>query len=566
MPDGTIGIIPIEWFAKYKELFVFGKSNKESIELSSIHSHILLREFKNKGLNFGKIEEIYQPISLDKIILPKGIEAELRTYQKIGFAWLNRLKNNNLGGCLADDMGLGKTLQFICLLKQVIDEQDETIIEVSNLSKPQLDLFSLIDNSEPKHAVKNSIPSLIVVPTSLVHNWENEFNKFSPKIKYKKYIGANRSESIELFNEYDAIITTYGVIRNDITILKNIPFEILAIDEAQYIKNPQSKTYKAILEIQSKYKVALSGTPIENSLSDLWAQLNFLNRGILGSYSYFKREYQSPIEKRENLEKQDELLKIVSPFILRRTKQEVAKDLPELTEKTIFCTMAEEQKNYYEELKSKIRNKILEGFDNPIEKQHRNIHILKGLMQLRLLANHPSILDNNLAIESGKFEEIKRSLDKIVLQGHKVLIFSSFVKHLMLFVDYFKQQKWNFSLLTGQTELRQEEVAKFQQTEDCKLFLVSLKAGGVGLNITAADYVFLLDPWWNLAAEKQAISRAHRIGRQDKIFVYRFITQNTIEEKIQHLQSKKENLSETFVNSKNILKYLKESQINEIFE
>ena len=547
---------------------MFTTRNKDHFVISKIHANILIKEFTSaKTLKLDKIRELYQPISINNIEIPKEINAEVRNYQKTGYAWLKRLKENDFGGCLADDMGLGKTLQFLCFIQDTI-ANDLVLRERKELQAgKQLTIVDMFEVPQEELAEGlDFLPSLIVVPTSLVHNWVNEILKFAPSLRFLKYTGAERGDLLPYLSNYDVVITTYGVIRNDIDMLKRKSFHVLAIDEAQYIKNPQSKSYKAILELNSRYKVALSGTPIENSLSDLWAQMNFLNRGILGTFSYFKKEYQTPIEKHANKPLQEKLIQIVTPFILRRTKQEVAKDLPELTETTVNCVMSDEQAKKYDELKSKIRNTIIDDYIKPDERKNRTIHILKGLMQLRLFANHPKMMDSESLIESGKFDEVKEYVERIMIQNNKVLIFSSFVRHLTLFAEFFKSQNWKYTMLTGQTSNREGAVSAFQHDDNCKLFLVSLKAGGVGLNLTAADYVFILDPWWNMAAEKQAINRAHRIGRENKVMVYRFITENTIEQKIQNLQHRKDLLSDTFVNSKNILKYLNDEQVKEMFE
>jgi SNF2 family DNA or RNA helicase len=380
-------------------------------------------------------------------------------------------------------------------------------------------------------------------------------------------VGATRNKA-EKFSHtidyYDIILTTYGTLRNDYEMLGQYEFFYLILDESQNIKNASSKTYKSLLEIRSKHKLVITGTPIENSLSDLWSQMNFLNRGLLGSLPYFKREFIGPIEKKEDEQQQAKLQKLIKPFVLRRTKEEVASDLPPLTEQIRYCEMSDEQKEIYETEKSAIRNAILENIEtNGLKKSA--LVVLQGLTKLRQLANHPSMVIRDTTAESGKFDEIYRCLKNLVAEKHKVLVFSSFVKHLQLLQDKIESKNWKYSLLTGKTTDRKEVINQFQEDPDNHIFLISLKAGGVGLNLTSADYVFIIDPWWNPAAEIQAINRAHRIGQDKKVFVYRFITENSIEEKIQTLKSKKSALAEKFISSNNPISAISEEDVLNLF-
>jgi SNF2 family DNA or RNA helicase len=405
------------------------------------------------------------------------------------------------------------------------------------------------------------------MPTSLIHNWENEIRKFAPALKVHRHIGAQRNKSNNLasiIGHYDVILTTYGTLRNDSELLNSNEFYYLILDESQYIKNSSSKTYKSIIEIRSKHKLVITGTPIENSLSDLWSQLNFLNKGLLGSLPYFKREFITPIERKKDEERQEKLQKLIRPFVLRRTKEEVASDLPALTEQIRFCEMTDEQREIYDSEKSAIRNAILKNIESNGLKKSALV-VLQGLTKLRQLANHPSLVTKENNQESGKFDEIYNCLVNLLAEKHKVLIFSSFVKHLELLQAKIESQNWKYSLLTGKTTDRQEVIRQFQDDPDNHIFLISLKAGGVGLNLTSADYVFIIDPWWNPAAENQAINRAHRIGQDKKVFVYRFITEDSIEEKIQILKSKKSALAEKFIGSNNPLGVINETEIMSLF-
>jgi SNF2 family DNA or RNA helicase len=309
----------------------------------------------------------------------------------------------------------------------------------------------------------------------------------------------------------------------------------------------------------------LTGTPIENSLIDLWAQINFLNEGLLGNFSYFRNEYVLPIELKRDEEKKEKLKQLIRPFILRRTKQQVAKDLPEITEQFIYCDMSEQQMKYYDEEKSKARNYIFENIDQVgIEKS--SFMILQALTKLRQIANHPKLVDEDYKHDSGKVKEVVRNMIQVADEGHKVLVFSSFVKNLELYREVLEKKGFEYCILTGETQDRQKIVEIFQNKDSVRFFLISLKAGGVGLNLTAADYVFMLDPWWNPAVEAQAINRAHRIGQQNKVFVYRYISTHTIEEKIQRLQAKKSKLAEELINDNNPFKSFTPEKLKELFE
>lgn len=540
LPNGEIVILPIEWFSQFKELLPFAHGKSENLKFSKFHFQLL-----QANLQADTLKQIDKLKSLDfndyeKIAPPESLNATLRIYQADGYSWMHYLYKNQFGGCLADDMGLGKTLQTLSMLQRIKEEKKELNI-------------------------KEQPGTLIVLPTSLVHNWKNEIKKFAPKLKTYLHTGINRKKMSNfsgVVNYYDVVITTYGTMRNDIELLKTVEFNYLILDESQYIKNPTSKTYKMVCEVKSQHKLVLTGTPIENSLSDLWSQINFLNRGLLGSFTFFKKEFIIPIEKNGDEEKQKQLKNLISPFILRRTKNEVARDLPPLTEQVRVCKMSETQNNLYEEEKSSIRNSLLQNFDKMgVEKSA--LLVLQGLTRLRQLANHPNMLQ--LESDSGKFDEVIRILKNLVAEKHKVLIFSSFVKLLNIFKDQFEKENWDYSMLTGQTRDREEVIRQFQNDEQKQLFLISLKAGGVGLNLTAADYIFILDPWWNPAAEAQAINRAHRIGQNKKVFVYRFIAEKSIEEKILHHQQRKSELAELFINSNNPFETINKEEILNLF-
>jgi SNF2 family DNA or RNA helicase len=555
LPNNEIFVLPDEWFARYRDVFEFGKTEGESIRIHKQHFFILEKdESFDIRSKLKKLDKLNRSESLPLASLPQGLTARLRTYQHEGYTWLLYLQTNNLGGCLADDMGLGKTVQAIALLQK--NKEDITIPSVSSMqSDQQLDLFGLPEAT---------MTSLIVVPSSLVHNWVNEIRKFAPSLKVHTHVGNQRRKTSGKFRNYDIIISSYHTVRQDIDLFSGFHFHYIILDESQVIKNPSSKIYKAIETLKSQFKLALTGTPIENSLIDLWAQMNFINNGLLGSLSFFKKEFTIPIEKKNQQEKEDKLKKLINPFILRRKKDEVALELPPVSEQVIYCSMTDEQRKFYESEKSVIRNSIFEKIENQgIEKS--SMIVLQGLTRLRQIANHPFLVDEGYTDESGKFNEVSRNIENIISEGHKVLVFSSFVKHLEIVENHIKKEKIKYTMLTGESIKREAIVKAFQDNPDCKIFLISLKAGGVGLNLTAADYVFILDPWWNPASEDQALSRAHRIGQDKNVFVYRFISENSIEEKIQILQERKSKLAATFIHSNNPIKEISKKELEDLF-
>ena len=558
LPNGEIAVLPAQWFVSYKDLIQLAEDKDDHLRFSKHHYKIIN---ENIGGIDPRIEEKLKDFETEKFELlaePSGLKAKLRSYQKEGFSWMYSLGKKKFGGCLADDMGLGKTLQTLTLLQKLKEIKDLSVSK-KGVATSQLSLF-------PQEGDKRSA-SLIIVPTSLVHNWYNEIKKFTPQLKAYNHVGTQRkrkSNMATLISQYDIIITTYGTIRNDYEMMRDFRFNYLILDESQYIKNPGSKAYQSVCELNSEYKLVLTGTPIENSLSDLWAQINFLNRGLLGSFSFFQKEFIQPVEKKSDEEKQKQLKRLISPFILRRTKEEVAKDLPPLTEQIRYCEMGEIQKKVYEEQKATIRKALLENIEK-LGVKKSSFMALQGLTRLRQLANHPSLIGYHDS-DSGKFDEVIRNLEELLAERHKVLIFSSFVTHLKLFQAEFENNGWEYCLLTGQTRDRESVIDEFQKNKKKQIFLISLKAGGVGLNLTSADYIFILDPWWNPASENQAISRAHRIGQDKKVFVYRFITEQSIEEKIQKLKERKSELAQKFITSNSPFDKVSSDEIMGLFE
>ncbi|MFZ5940489.1 MAG: DEAD/DEAH box helicase [Bacteroidota bacterium] len=556
LPDGTIAILPAEWFARYREVFEFGRKEGERFYIQRQHFTVIERMMDTApGVIPESLEKLNLKSALPEVHQPAGLRAELRRYQLEGYSWLWYLHKNGFGGCLADDMGLGKTLQAIAVL---LKSREDLVRDPSSASpgNAQLSLFGEKESTGPA--------SLVVVPASLMHNWKNELLKYAPSLKIYLHAGMNRMRSTGIFSGYDLVISTYHTVRQDIEFLSEYYFNYIILDESQTIKNPASKLYRAVDMLVASHRLVLTGTPIENSLTDLWSQMNFINEGLLGSLSYFKRQFVVPIERKNDKAREERLRELISPFILRRTKEEVAPELPPVLDQVIYCSMTEDQKRLYEEERSSIRNSILENLDQ-VEGDQGALMVLQALTRLRQLSNHPRLVNDDYPADSGKFNEVFRNIESVLAEGHKVLVFSAFVMHLELFREVLEERNSSYAMLTGSTTNREEVVNQFQQDDKCRVFLISLKAGGVGLNLTAADYVFILDPWWNPAAEIQALSRAHRIGQDKNVFVYRFISSDTIEEKIQLLQERKSALAENFISSHNPLKNISKEEIIELF-
>jgi superfamily II DNA or RNA helicase len=552
LPDGSIVILPEPWFTKYKSIFEFGQSTDDSLRIHKQHFSLLSDTFDNNDCDgCGQLDKLLTPDQMPELQAPEGLNCEMRQYQVEGLSWLHWLQSAKLGGCLADDMGLGKTIQTLAILQYNIENLP---VAPKKIVREKQALF---DSPVQKFT------SLIVVPASILYNWENEIKRFAPHMKVCTYKGNQRKKSTSYFQCFDIVLSSYHTVRQDIDIINTFQFHYVILDESQVIKNPASMIFKTVVRLRSDYKLVLTGTPVENSLTDLWTQLNFVNPGLLGNLSFFRREFAKPIEKKRDDDKELQLRKIIKPFILRRTKEMVAKDLPPVTEQTVFCDMTEEQAKLYDEEKSAVRNSILKNIESAgIEKSA--IVVLQGLMKLRQISNHPVMAYEDYQFGSGKFETVLHNMESVVSEGHKILVFSSFVKHLDLYAEVFRKNRTSFSFLTGSSTNREKIVNGFQLDPSNKIFLISLKAGGVGLNLTAADYVFILDPWWNPAAEVQALSRAHRIGQDKSVFVYRYISSDSIEEKIIRLQEKKSRLADTFIQSNNPLKDIDLSQILEI--
>jgi len=547
LPNGQIAIIPESWFSRLENLVAFS-SSKKGIRLHKHHFPLL----EESGHELS--DRMKDPITGSvKFSIPDEFRGSLRPYQEAGFQWLANLKHNGIGGCLADDMGLGKTVQTLAFLTMLHGQSQ-------NLEYGQMNIFESSGNGESKN------PSLLIVPTSLVYNWLSESEKFSPSLRILNYTGQGRNNQGEDFRNYDVILSTYGTIRNDIEMLESEHFETVILDEAQMIKNPGAKTSRALNKLQASAKFTLSGTPLENSVLDLWSQLNFTNKGLLGNRAFFQKKFQTAIESRQDVEITDLLHKLVNPFILRRTKEQVAHDLPVKTEQIIYCDMDDAQRERYEEVKSQYRNQLISDLNSNTLSSVK-FNLLAGLTKLRLLANALRLEDNSHDPSSGKMEELFRCMDTALSEGHKILVFSQFVRHLDLVGEELRVRDIDYAYIDGKMSKtqRQKEVLRFQEERSVSVFLLSLKAGAYGLNLTEADYVFILDPWWNPSVENQAVDRTHRIGQTQKVFSYKFVTRNSIEEKILKLQRKKLQLSDALIRTEeSFVKSLNTEEVAEL--
>jgi SNF2 family DNA or RNA helicase len=514
LPNGQIAIIPEAWFLKYSDLFDQLQDQEDQkfklpLHMAGIVNHLHTEGLATTVLN-RRIEALLDFEKIEEAPLPQHFKADLRPYQKAAYDWLVFLRTQKLGACLADDMGLGKTVTTLAFLQKI-------------------------------HEGGTPHPSLILMPTSLIYNWQKEATRFTPKLKILVHFGPHRHKNLDIFLKYDLIISSYGVLRSDIDLFKSFLFEQVVLDESQNIKNPSSHIFSAVMQLQAKNRMILTGTPLENSSLDLWSQMSFVNPGLLGSESEFRKKFMLLIDKKRDEDLLKKLHLRVKPFMLRRHKKQVAKELPEKVETISYSSMSEDQEKLYEETKSVVRNAILKS------SQNSNMLILQGLSKLRQIANHPQMVQDDYNGDSGKLKDVMHKLLETVEQGSKTLVFSQFVKHLTLVKEELDSRGIPYLYLDGSTKNRIELVDEFQSENSPLVFLISLKAGGVGLNLTAAEYVFLLDPWWNPAIEAQAIDRAHRIGQTRTVFIYKFISQNSIEEKILDLQNSKKQLFDDLV-------------------
>ncbi|MFT3826985.1 MAG: DEAD/DEAH box helicase [Chitinophagaceae bacterium] len=544
LSDGSMGMLPPEWIEKYSLLMQMSQVKDGQLRVSK-YNWVVLDEVKeqladnNMQAELDAKKDLMQQVvgAGSKYVLPTEVKASLRDYQQAGFQWLCMLDDMGWGGCLADDMGLGKTLQTISFLQYIaLKYPDET--------------------------------HLVVCPTSLIYNWEAELQKFAPGLSYYIHYGGDREFDEQKIAGTRIVISSYGIVRGDIEHFSRVNFGYVILDESHAIKNPASQVAKAIYQLNARNRIAISGTPLQNNTMDLYAQIQFVNPGMLGNQEFFKTTFANPIDKSGNAEKAGQLKKLIYPFMLRRTKEQVAKDLPDKTEMILWCEMGEEQRKIYNSYKEHYRQNILEHIEaDGIAKS--SIFILDGLTKLRQICDSPALLKDHKEYNnsSAKLDELMREIEENTGE-HKVLIFSQFTSMLQLIKGALEQQQVPFHYLDGGTaaEDRKDLVERFQQEEDTRVFLISLKAGGVGLTLTAADYVYLVDPWWNPAAEQQAIDRTHRIGQQKKVFAYKMICKDSVEEKILRLQERKKNLAADLISEESgFIKKLTEEDIAWLF-
>jgi superfamily II DNA or RNA helicase len=525
LDDGTYGLLPEEWLTRFGPIAGMGTPEADHLRFRRNQAGLLDALLATQpevscDATFARVrDELRSFAGVRAGEQPKGFVGQLRDYQRDGVGWMDFLRRFSFGGCLADDMGVGKTAQVLALL-------------------------------EARRASSDAPgPSLVVVPKSLVFNWKQEAARFTPRLRVLDHTGLARD--IHCFSNYDVILTTYGTLRRDAAEFKDMEFDYVVLDEAQAIKNPGTESAKAARLLRGRNRLALSGTPVENHLGELWSIFEFLNPGMLGAAGVFKLAggaARNPSEETRTL-----LAHALRPFILRRTKEQVARELPAKSEQTIFCELEGPQRKLYNELRLHYRNSLLQTVAaNGLAKS--KIQVLEALLRLRQAACHPGLLDpKRRGDSSAKLDVLIDQLEEIVAEGHKALVFSQFTSLLSLVKERLDQSAMVYEYLDGATRDRQQRVERFQNDPDCPLFLISLKAGGLGLNLTAAEYVFLLDPWWNPAVEAQAVDRAHRIGQTHQVFAYRLIARDTVEEKILQLQSSKRDLAAAIISEDNSL-------------
>ncbi|WP_335932292.1 DEAD/DEAH box helicase [Fusobacterium polymorphum] len=516
LSDGTNALINREYIEKLQRVFKEEDGNKIKVsffDMPIVQDMIDEKAFENDFLGNKDFFEGINELPKEEVEYPK-LNATLRDYQKYGYKWLKYLTDNNLGACLADDMGLGKTLQAIALLSNLHEEKKKK--------------------------------SMVIMPKSLIYNWENEIKKFAPKLKVGVYYGINRDFSS--LKKVDVILTTYGTIRNDIENLLEHKFDLLILDESQNIKNINSQTTKAVLLLNAKKRVALSGTPIENNLLELYSLFRFLNPEMFGSVQRFTNSYILPIQKYSDTSTIEELKKKIYPFLLRRVKKEVLEDLPDKIEKLVYVDMNDEHRRFYEE-RRKYYYSLLEK-NTSSQGNFDKFFVLQAINELRHIVSSPEL--ESKKIISSKKEVLIENVVEAIENNHKVLVFVNYLSSIESICDSLKENKIKYLKMTGQTKDRQTLVDKFQNDSRYKVFVMTLKTGGVGLNLVSADTIFIYDPWWNTTVENQAIDRAYRLGQDKTVFAYKMIMRNTIEEKILKLQEIKNKLLDDLISEDNL--------------
>jgi superfamily II DNA or RNA helicase len=533
--DGTTGVLPAEWLERYAPLAALAGAQEpgsgdsrpanagadtgvrfHAAQAGFLDALLAAEERVATDRRFDEARERLRSVrALPALSAPRGFHGELRPYQEAGLAWLQFLSDTGLGGCLADDMGLGKTVQILAFLQR-------------------------------RRAAGETRrgPSLVVAPRSLVFNWCAEAERFTPRLRTVAYTGPERAERLAEQPQADLLVTTYGTLLRDIGELRSVPLDCAVLDEAHAIKNPATQTAKACRLLDASVRLALTGTPVENHLGDLLSIFEFLNPGMLG-----RRKAAALAGARASDRELEILRRGLAPLILRRTKEEVLSDLPPKSEQTLLCELEPAERRRYDELAAHYRAALRSRVEE-MGIARAKIHVLEALLRLRQAACHPGLLDRRRkGAKSAKLTALLEQIDEVLEGSHKAIVFSQFTTLLGIVRDRLDGAGIAYEYLDGRTRKRVACVRRFQEDDDCRLFLVSLKAGGHGLNLTAADYVFLLDPWWNPAVESQAIDRAHRIGQERPVFAYRLIARDTVEEKIVELQAEKRRLAEAIVTS-----------------
>ena len=526
LDDGSYGMLPEDWLRRMAPFAAMGTAENGHIRFGRTQAGLLdaLLAAQPEArcdeifANFREQLKAFQGVQ--PASQPDGFAGQLRDYQSEGLGWMHFLRQFSFGGCLADDMGVGKTAQALALLET---------------------------RRELRANGKKIGPSIVVVPRSLIFNWKEEATRFTPRLRVLDHSGIERHA--EDIKAYDLVLTTYGTLRRDIPRLKDIEFDYVLLDEAQAIKNSTTQAAKAVRLLRGRHRLALSGTPIENHLGELSSLFEFLNPGMLGASGAFKLAGGAMRNPDENTRRV--LGQALRPFILRRTKEQVARELPLKTEQTMYCEMDEAESKLYQDLRQHYRRSLLKKVQKDgIAKS--KIQVLEALLRLRQAACHPGLLDSaRLGDSSAKLEILLERLSEVVEEGHKAIVFSQFTSLLKIVRERLDRDGVVYEYLDGKTRDRQACVERFQNDESCRTFLVSLKAGGLGLNLTAAEYVFILDPWWNPAVEAQAVDRAHRIGQSRAVFAYRLITRGTVEEKVLELQKGKRDLAAAIITQDN---------------
>ena len=522
LDDGSQGLIPEEWLTKLADFFAAGEIVDDELRtpryqfatISELYEESMVDEEVKAEValyqeSLGNIQSIYP------VAVPEELRGQLRTYQQRGLAWLNFLDDNNFGGILADDMGLGKTVQLLAFMLHI-------------------------------RTKRPGVTHLLIVPTSLLFNWAAEAERFAPTLSVLNLHGSKRTRDHQNFSGYDVVLTSYGTLLYDINILKAFPFDYVFLDESQQIKNVDSQRYQSARLLKSRNRIVLTGTPVENNTMDLYAQISFALPGLLGNFRHFRDVYAIPIDQYQNRKRYLELQKKVAPFILRRTKQQVATELPSKTEAVLYCEMGPAQRAVYDAYEQQLRDYLADNIEDEAAK--KSIHILKGITRLRQICNSPRLLEEeqNFAEGSAKIDSLLEQIENRCGR-HKILVFSQFVSMLELIRSELADRGIGHALLTGSTRDREAVVEAFRTDAAVRVFLISLKAGGTGLNLTEADYVYIIDPWWNPAVENQAIDRAYRIGQDKNVIAVRLICPDTVEERMMKLQQRKKGLAEGLV-------------------